>query len=303
VQGEAVVCTRSRAELGEGVRWDSRRDELLWVDILGGVVLRETVADDGTLTEVGRYLVGQPVGAVVPVAGRAGWLLARGTGVAYLAADGTVTPLVDVAPEGRMNDAACDPQGRFWVGTIGENARPGGAVLARLDRDGTVTRVLGGLSVSNGIDWSPDGSTCYLVDSGPRTVTAFSFDGENGLLSDPRVVLRLAPDEGAPDGLHVDAAGDLWVAVFDGWGVRHYSPDGRLLGQVRVPVPQTTCPAFGGARLDRLFVTTGTEGWTDAERAAMPLAGGVFTLPTSARGRPAAPFRPTGDWLPADPIS
>jgi sugar lactone lactonase YvrE len=297
--GEARVVTAERAELGEGPRWDARRAELVWVDILRGRVLRETVDADGALVPVRRYEVGTTVGAVAPVAGGDGWVVAAGRGIAHLGLDARLTPIVDVAPEGRLNDAACDPQGRLWAGTIGDDAREGGAVLVRLDATAAMRTVLDGLTISNGLGWSPDGRTMYHVDSGPGTLTAYAFDAVTGDISTPRVLLRLGADDGGvPDGLAVDADGDLWVGVFGAGEVRRYSPDGVLIGVVRVGAAQSTCPAFGGPRLDHLFVTTATEGWSDEQRAAQPDAGAVFGLRVPAHGRPATAFRAVAGLLP-----
>ena len=136
----------------------------------------------------------------------------------------------------------------------------------------------------------------YLVDSGPRVVHAFAFDAEQGTISEGRVLVTVADDIGAPDGMTVDAAGDLWVAIYGGGRVHRYSPDGVLRQVLTVPAEQTTCCAFGGPGLHRLYVTTATEGWTDDQRRAQPSAGLVYRVDTDATGRPAAPFRPDPDW-------
>jgi sugar lactone lactonase YvrE len=293
----ARPVTTVRAHLGEGARWDARRSELLWVDLLAGRLHRNTLTADGRLRPVDAVDIGTTLGAVAPVES-GGWLLAAGSAVARLDTDGSVTPLRQVTEHGRTNDAACDSQGRFWVGTIGPQAAAGAGVLARLDPDGTLTTVLDGLTISNGIGWSPDGTTMYLADSGPGTITAFTFDPLAGTVTRPRVLVALQPDEGVPDGLTVDASGDLWVAVFDGWQARRYSPDGVLRARVPLPVPQVTSVCLGGPTLDTLFVTTATEGWSDAQRSARPDAGTVFARRVPARGRPVSPFRPVGRWWP-----
>ena len=142
------------------------------------------VADDGDLTLAGAYTVPGTVGAVAPVEGDDGWVLAAGQGFVYLSLDGRLRPIVEVAPAGtRMNDGACDPQGRFWAGTLADDARPGGGALYRLDPDGHVEVMLDDLTISNGLGWSPDGDTMYLADSGPRLVYAFKFDQLTGSLS------------------------------------------------------------------------------------------------------------------------
>ena len=148
--------------------------------------------------------------------------------------DGAFRMIAEVASEGsRMNDGAADPQGRFWAGTVAD--RPGAGVLYRLERDGRVDPVLDGLTTSNGIGWSPDGRTMYLADSGPRVIHAFDFDGDAGTISGGRVLVTVPEDVGAPDGLTVDADGDLWVAIWGGGRVHRYSPAGELRQVLAVP--------------------------------------------------------------------
>lgn len=293
----AIACTSEQTVLGEGARWDARRDELLRVDIMAGRVYRDGVAEDGGLVPVRSYAVPGTVGAIAPIEGDDGWLLAAGRGFAHLAPDGALRSIAEVAPDGtRMNDAACDPQGRFWAGTLAHDHHIGGGALYRLDRDGRVEQVLDGLTISNGLGWSPDGATMYLADSIPGVVHAFDFDGGAGTIARGRVLITVPGEVGVPDGLAVDAAGDLWVAVYGGARVRRYAPDGQLREDLPVPAEQATCCAFGGPGMSWLYVTTATGGWTDERRAAEPGAGIVYRLATDTVGRPAFPFRPDPAW-------
>ena len=297
VTSDAVACTSEQTLLGEGARWDARREELLRVDILAGRVYRDRVAEDGGLVPVRTYEVPGTVGAIAPIEDDEGWLLACGRGYAYLTPDGSLRTLAEVAPaRTRMNDAACDPQGRFWAGTLADDRRPGGGALYRLGVNGRTDLMLDGLTISNGLAWSPDGATMYLADSGTRVVHTFAFDAEPGTISDGRMLINLAEEVGAPDGLTVDADGDLWVAIFGGGRVHRYSPDGALRQELLVPAMETTSCAFAGTGLNRLYVTTATENWTDEQRHAEPTAGLVYRLETNATGRPAAPFRPDPSW-------
>ncbi len=293
----AVACTASQAELGEGARWDGRRDELLHVDILAGRVFRDRVGEDGALLAVRAYTVPGTVGAIAPIEGDDGWLLAAGRGFAHLTPGGAHRTIAEVAPAGtRMNDAAADPQGRFWAGALADDHHAGGGALYRLGWAGRTDCLLDGLTIPNGIGWSRDGQTMYLVDSGPRMIYAFAFDAVRGAISDRRVLVAFDEDAGSPDGLTVDAGGDLWVAVYGGGCVRRYAPDGTLRGVFAVPAEQATCCAFAGPGLMRLYVTTATEGWTAERRSAEPAAGLVYRLDTDAVGQPAAPFRPDTAW-------
>ena len=295
----AVACTKEQTQLGEGVRWDDRYGEVLHVDILAGLVYRDRVNEDAMLEPVRVYQLPSTVGMIAPIAGDEGWLLGAGRGFVHLSPDGSHRTIATVSPEGtRMNDGACDPRGRFWAGTLADDHHPGGGALYRLDRNGDTRMVLGDLTIANGIGWSPDGATMYLVDSGPRVVHAFDFDGDEGTLSGDRVLLTVSEEIGAPDGMTVDAHGDLWVAIYGGGQVRRYSPAGELREVHRVPAQESTCCAFAGPSLNHLYVTTATEGWTDEQRAADPHAGLVYQLQTNTSGVPAAPFRPEPGWWP-----
>ena len=284
---------------GEGPTWDAERGELLWVDITGGLVRRAAVSADGALTEVATHRGGDTVGAVVPAAA-GGWLLAAGGGFTHLTGDGAAHVLLTLAGEGgtaadggtRMNDAACDPAGRFFAGTMAFDERPGAGALYRLDLDGTVTTVLDGLTVSNGIGWSPDARTVYLADSGPGVVHAFDYDLAAGTFGEGRVLLEFDGSDGVADGLTVDDDGCLWTALWGGGQVRRWSPEGELLAVVEVPgVAQTSSCAFAGPGRDLLVVSTSAEGLDDAARAAQPDAGRLFTARPEVTGPPASPYR------------
>ncbi|HZB51369.1 MAG TPA: SMP-30/gluconolactonase/LRE family protein [Mycobacteriales bacterium] len=267
------------AELGEGARWDAATGELLWVDIVAGI-LRRAVEDGPGLRTVAEVHLAEPLGAVAPVAG-GGWLLAAGRGFRHLAPDGGVTTLADTEAAGvRMNDAACDPQGRLWAGTMAEDKAPGGGRLLRCDPDGTVAVVLPAATIPNGLGWSPDGGTLYHADSGPGVVTAYPVDPATGRLGPGRELVR--PAGGVPDGLTVDDEGALWVAVNGAGEVHRYSPAGQRLATVRLPAAQVTSVAIGGAGGRRLFVTTAREGSADPE----PDAGRVFAVDDVGVGAP-----------------
>jgi sugar lactone lactonase YvrE len=292
-----VACTSTQAVLGEGLRWDTSRAELIGIDILAGRVYRGRVVDDGDLSLVRSYELLGTVGAITPVADDDGWVLAAGRGFVHLLPDGSLRPIVEFAPAGtRMNDGACDPVGRFWAGTLADDFRPGGGSLYRLDHQGRVQLMLSDLTISNGLGWSPDGSIMYLADSGPRVVHAFEFDVETGTIGEGRVLIAVAEQVGTPDGLTVDLDGDLWVAIYGGGRIHRYAPDGRLRQELPLPAAQSTSCAFAGPLLNRLYVTTATEGWSDEQRREDPAAGLVYRFDTDVVGRPATPFRPDQTW-------
>jgi sugar lactone lactonase YvrE len=203
------------------------------------------------------------------------------------AADGTLTPLDELwSDDGlRMNEGGCDPDGRFWCGSMAYDKRPGAGSLYRLDPDGTVAVGFGGVTISNGLEWSPDGSVAYYNDTPTHRIAVLDYARESGLTG-MRTFVRLADDEN-PDGLTVDAEGGVWVALYGGSAVHRYSPDGRLDGVVEVAAAQVTACTFGGPRLDRLYITTSRE---NLPPDADPPAGALFAVDPGVAGRPVREF-------------
>jgi sugar lactone lactonase YvrE len=288
--------------LSEGPRWHHERQELLWVDILGREFHRGKLTADGGLANVQSVAIDRHVGAVAPVAG-GGYVLAAGSGFLLLNEDGSTRELAQ--PEAgradvRMNDGACDPEGRFWAGTMAYDESPGAGVLYRLELDGSCTTVLTGLTISNGIGWSPDAVTMYLNDSGTGCLDAFRFERDSGAIDNRRTLVRIDEPGVAPDGLTVDEEGGIWVALWGGAAVNRYAPDGSRLATVRLPVQRPTACAFGGPDRATLFVTTAREGLGEAMLARQPDSGRVFAITgLGVRGLPSEPYR--GRIPPADP--
>lgn len=279
--------------LSEGPRWHEERQELLWVDILGRRFHSARVTTGGRPDQVRTVGLDRHVGAVAPVNG-GGYVLAAGQGFVFVDDAGSVHELAQ--PEAghvnvRMNDGACDPQGRFWAGTMAYDESPGAGTLFRLDPDGRCRTMLTGLTISNGIGWSPDGETMYLSDSGTGLVEAFDFDGVTGAISGRRTLVHIDQPGMAPDGLTVDEEGDIWVAMYGGWAVKRYGPDGAVRATVDIPVAQATSCAFGGGEGRTLFITTGRERLEEAALERQPDAGRVFSVTgLDARGPGCTPY-------------
>jgi sugar lactone lactonase YvrE len=282
----AELAVDARAELGEGPLWDARTGELLWVDINQGVVHRFHPASGADRP----FHVGQPVGAVAPRAA-GGYVLAVRDGFAVSGDDGggveLVAPVEADRQEMRMNDGACDSRGRFWAGTMHLDCTTCAGSLYRLDPGGAVTRMLADVTISNGIGWSLDDRVMYFVDTGTPGIDAFDFDSESGAIGGRRRLATVEEGAGTPDGLIVDAEGCLWVALWDGWAVRRYAPDGTHLATVEVPAARVTKPAFGGAGLADLYITTAA---ADAPDPEQPHAGGIFHARPGVAGSPAHAF-------------
>jgi len=283
---EVELAFKADAILGEGPGWDPVTARLIWLDILGSRVHwfdPATGRDTVMATE-------QHIGAAKARAG--GGIVANlRDGVGLYDADGAFRWLHhEPVPGRRANDAAVDAAGTLWAGTMRYDEAPGGGALARFLPDGTVVPVLDDVAVSNGTDWSPDGTLMYYVDSPTRRVDVFDADPGTGEIRKRRPFARIEDGAGFPDGLTVDAEGCVWVALWDGGAVRRYTPDGKLDRVVAVPAARTTACAFGGPRLTDLYITTATVGLDARTLAGQPLAGSLLVLPDAGQGMPDVPF-------------
>src|SRR4051812_33567226 len=275
----AEQVTGAVADHGEGPVWSERWGGLRWLDMMAGDIL--SLAPDGT---VGRRHVSSVVAAVRPRR-EGGAVIGVERGFALEERDGTIVSLPEVwsDPGVRMNEGGCDPDGRFHCGSMAYDQSPGAASLYRLDPDRSVHVVLTRVTVSNGLEWSPDGTHAYYDDTPTKQVAVFAYDRAGGL-TDRRV---LADVDGQPDGLTVDAEGGVWVALADGGAVHRYTPEGDLDAVVEVPTQMVTACTFGGARLDELFITTSREGLPEGEE---PQAGALFRVLPGVAGRPVREF-------------
>lgn len=291
---EVTAWSGTPGLLSECPRWHEEHQELLWVDVLGRQFHRGTVTADGGMNHVRSTTIDQNVGAVAPAV-EGGYVLAAGQGFLLLDEAGSTRELAQ--PDAghtdvRMNDGACDPQGRFWAGTLAYDESPGAGSLYRLELDGTCTTVLTGLTISNGIGWSPDATTMYLNDSGTGCLDAFRFHGSTGAISNRRTLVHLDQPGVVPDGLTVDEEGGIWVALWGGGVVNRYAPDGSLLTSVRLPVERPTSCAFGASDRATLFVTSARVDLDDDALSRQPHAGRVFAIDgLGVRGLPCLPYR------------
>lgn len=271
--------TDALAYHGEGPVWSDRWGGLRWVDMLAGDVL--TLRGDGS---VDRLHVGEVAAFVRPRTG-GGWVAGIERGLALAdGSDETPTPLPPLwsDPGIRMNEGGCDPAGNLYAGSMPYDRTPGGASLYRISPSGEVRVVLPHVTISNGIDFSPDGTRAYYNDT--ATGTTDVFDVVDGDLANRRVFHP--GGDGRPDGLTVDSAGNVWVALNGVGRVRCYSPDARILQEVELPVRLVTACTLGGPELRDLYVTTSREKLDDPE----PEAGAVFRMRVEVPGRPVLPY-------------
>jgi len=265
-----------KAVLGEGPVWDAREDALYWADIPERLVFRWSQRDGARTISVPGHIC-----SLLPRAS-GGFIGAGYDGFLEIAADLTVSPLGDPEPElpnNRFNDGKVDRAGRFWAGTMDRTEREASGSLYRLDPGLAWQRIDSGYRVTNGPAFSADGRTMYHTDSARQTVYAFDLAAD-GSAANRRTFLQFGQGEGYPDGMTVDAEDCLWIAFWDGWCVRRFSPAGERLTELAVPAQRPTSCTFGGPGLDRLFITTASRDLSADELAAQPYAGGLFmTVP------------------------
>jgi sugar lactone lactonase YvrE len=273
----------AKAALGEGALWDEREGVLYWVDILGGKLFRY----DPKTRENIRYDVGQQVGTVV-LRDSGGFMLAVREGFASFHPD---TGLQIIArpeegrPKNRFNDGKADPAGRFWAGTIADDEERGAASLYCLERDMKVRKMLGNLTISNGIVWSRDHRTMYHVDSTVRTISAYDYYQATGEISNGRIAIQVPESMGYPDGMSIDSEGMLWVAHWSYSSVVRWNPHtAEVLEEIKFPTSQISSCAFGGEHLNILYVTSASKGMSEEQRVNEPLAGGLFSVDVKVRG-------------------
>lgn len=276
------VALRQADHLGEGPCWLADTEELLRVDITAGAVHRWSPTSGTQRTQ---HFDGE-VGAAVPRA-EGGFVLAVGRRLELVEVNGTRRIVAEVEAahtHNRFNDCRADPAGRLWAGTMSKARQSGVAALYRLEPGGDLVPALVGLTLSNGMGWSPDGGTMYHIDSTSQQVDCYDFDVGEGQLSGKRRLAAIDPADGLPDGLCVDAEGGIWVSLFGGGAVRRFNAQGALTAVVELPVTNPTCPAFGGAALETLYITTARHRLAPDQLQAEPDAGSVLEISPGIRG-------------------
>jgi sugar lactone lactonase YvrE len=269
---------------GEGPCYSTRWGGLRWLDMLAGDILE--LAPSGS---VSRFHVADVVAMVRPrISG--GSVVATEKGIAFTASDSLDAPITSevllMSDSGiRMNEGGCDPAGNLWVGTKAYDDTPGAATLYALDSGGVV-KSIDGFTICNGIGWSPSGATAYFIDTATSRVDAFDWDASDGL-SNRRPFAQVDPEKGYPDGLTVDREGGIWVALWGGGAVYHYSSEGNLEEIFAIPVPLVTSVTFGGRDLDELFITTSR---FELAHDDFPLAGSLFAVNPGTRGQSVLEF-------------
>lgn len=302
---EAKPTFALQADLGEGPVW---RDEALWcVDIEGKRLHRidlETGKHDA-------FDAGARIGAAVPTQRDGEWLVGLQHGLALWRPDAGGLPEVLVDPEpdqpgNRFNDGKADPCGRLFVGTMDMACQQPTGALYRVDSDRRVTRLLDGVTISNGLAWDTEKHTMYYIDTPTQRVDALDWDPATGQISGRRVVIDLTDEPGGPDGMCIDADGRLWVATWGGGAVLCIDPGtapgttkpnapvsgpggGEIVGRVTVAAPHVTSCCFGGPDLKTLYITTARIGMNAEQLEKQPRSGDVFAVKVDRPGLPCVP--------------
>ena len=267
---------------GEGPVYSPSWGGLRLVDLFAGDVL--TLAEDGTAT---RRHVDTIAAALRPRAG-GGAVIAVERGFVLEDADGTLTRLPEVWSDStvRMNDGGTAPDGSFYCGSMAYDQRTGAGSLYRLAPDGSVSLAHSGVTISNGLQWSPDGALAYYNDTPTGRIGVFDWAPDTGLTG-LRTFAQIPEADGYPDGLTVDSTGGVWVALYAGGAVRRYSPEGVLDEVIEVAAGRVTACTFGGPDLTQLFITTSRENLAPGDD---PLAGSIFTATPGVAGLPVTTF-------------
>jgi sugar lactone lactonase YvrE len=272
---------QARARLGESPIWDSNHKLLYWVDIYNHRVHQFNPATGQNLF----FDVGDVVGCIAN-AGANRLIMAQRDRLAFLNTQtGVVTPIIQVEadmPDNRFNDGKCDPQGRFWFGSMSPGKCQGS--LYRYDPDGSLHVMERGLAISNGLGWSPDGKRFYLTDSAVQKIYVYDFDDVTGDICHRSLFVDLDGESFYPDGLAVDDEGYVWSAMWDGWCVIRYSPLGEEVLRVELPVQRPTSCCFGGEDLRRLYITSASVGLSEEEIQRSFYSGDLFCLEVDVRG-------------------
>lgn len=284
----SVVALNS--EVAEGPIWSVAEGCLYYLDISGELVHRFYPMKN----TVEHCVLIQPISSLVLCAdGKL--LIFTQRGIAHLDFEsGEQTPWcnnINVGEGNRFNDAKLDQHGRLWAGSMCMDLSQASGQLVSISVQKQTKLHASGFTVANGLDWSPDGKTFYLVDTYKRKIYAYDFDLELGAISNRREFVAFLDSDGKPDGICVDAQGYVWCAVWDGWSIRRYAPDGSLERKLCLPVQRPTSVAFGGGDLETLYITTARCGLSKSELYKAPWSGHLLAYSADVKGQSSPLFQ------------
>ena len=283
VSAALIESLKVKNTLGEGIIWDAASACVWWTDIDGSKLYRYQSEDK----QLDHWTTPERLGSFALVSDSEFLICGFASGFAYFNPhSGELQWLEKMEqnnPDTRLNDGRADRQGRFWAGSMVESGDRGAGALYCFDQQLQVASKVSGLTISNGLCWSPDSTVMYHTDTPSRRIHAYDFDAATGAIANQRCLVRT--EKGCfPDGSSVDAEGYIWNAQWGASQVVRYSPEGEVDFVLPLPVSQPTCVAFGGPRLDRLFVTSATQGFDEQTLLAEPEAGNVLVFQTNISG-------------------
>ena len=280
----------AKAVTGEGSIWHPSRHTLFWVDIEGQTLYEYHPADKTCSS----WRFDRMISTVVPETDTTVVVALQDEIVRVHLSDGhtaSIAPIPDDGGKLRCNDGKCDPAGRLWVGTMGFGAPKEAGTLYCVLPNGEVTPMLRKVTISNGIVWTSDKRYMYYNDTPTGRIARYRYDAASGEISFDGIAVVLPEGSGSPDGMTIDGNDNLWVAQWGGSGVYCYNPrTGELLAKVEVPAPHVASCAFGGEKLDTLYITTARAGLTDEQLKQYPLSGSLFSCRPGVQGVPANGF-------------
>ena len=287
--GQLEQLTTTPATLGEGPCWHAGEGVLYWVDIWGKKLHRfdpDSGIDD-------HWELGQMIGTVAPRS-RGGLILGLENGFAFFdpcTEDLEFLPETESREDTRFNDGKCDPQGRFWCGSMEKAEENAVGSFYRFDTQHQVTKIESNVFISNGMGWNPEQTRMYYIDSPTKTISVYDYHAESGNVTNRRPLIELDEDEGYPDGMTTDKEGKIWLAHWAGGRVCRWDPEsGSVLERHDIPAPHTSACCFGGKDMRDLYITTARKGLTEEQLAKFPASGCLFRLRTNVEGSPTYSF-------------
>jgi sugar lactone lactonase YvrE len=289
---DVLTVVNHTNELGECPLWDSKRKAIIWVDILKGEIHEFSILQNDHRT----LRLNEMVGSVALFA-NGNLLAALKSGLASVDR-GTGKVKILVHPElhlnsNRFNDGKCDPEGRFWVGTLSLTEEERAGSLYRVNGDFSCSKMEERLTIPNGMVWSLDRSRFYFIDTPTKEIAVYDYDLSRGTITNKRTAISFEKEEGVPDGMTIDSEGMLWIAHWGGWQVSCWNPaTGKKLFHISLPVGHVTSCTFGGENLQDLYITSARKGLTSEQLKQQPLAGSLFVVrDTGFRGLPTFEFK------------
>lgn len=285
------VVVEHKCLLGEGTVWDAKRKVICWIDILNGEI-HEYEPEQKTHKTIP---VHQMIGSLA-VCTNGNFIAALQNGVAFIdKISGEIKMIADPEshlPNSRFNEGKCDPAGRFWAGTMSLSEELNAGSVYVVEKDLSITKRIGNVTISNGMAWSVDHQTFYFIDTPTFEVVAYDYDKSTGQIINKKTVIEIPKEDGYPDGMTIDNEGMLWMAHWDGWQVTRWNPNsGEKLCCVELPVARVTSCTFGGENLEDLYITSAKVGLIKDELEKQPLAGSLFILRNCGfKGMPAFEF-------------